>query len=135
MPNRTSQGRQRYTLTVGGRSFSDWVTADIADHDIQTGRVTPGGSKGDVVTVGIATVGATHTLRGQYHEGAYQFIKRYRGHNATLSGSVIDVDGRRVGRGDTYRGVIKGITRDGLNTETGDFLGLSVRFEADGDVG
>lgn len=136
-PNRRSTGSQRYTLTVDGRSFSSAYRVEPPDHDVATGRLTPGGAKGDIVTVGIAAQGGVWTLTFPYDEDAYQFLKARKGVDGTLAGKRVEVGGagRTIGRGDTMTGVVKGVTPGGLNTEGADADSMVVRFDADGVIG
>lgn len=135
MPNRQTVESQRYTLVMEGRTYSGFTSVDIADHDRRTGRITPSGSKGDIVTVSNAVEGGRHTLTKQYDATEYARLKAVRNPEGQLTGYVVDGNGRRVGDGDRYTGVLVGVSKAGLDTESAEALTMTIRFEADGEVG
>lgn len=119
-----------HNLTIGG-----FILTRPANHDRRTGRLTPSGATGDIVTVSLAREGGLHTLTKQWDAAEDEALKAVRNPYAELTGYVVDGDQRRVGRGDKYTGVLKGHTRVGLDTKSNQPLTLEIRFDADGDVG
>lgn len=135
MPNRQTVEAQRFTLRVGGVTVSGFTRVDIADHDRRTGRVTPSGSKGDIVTISNVVEGGTHTLTKQFNATEFGRLKAVRNPVGSLTGYVVDGDNRKVGSGDRYTGAMLGVSKAGLDTESAEALTMSVRFAADGEVG
>jgi hypothetical protein len=134
-PDRTSVASQRVTLTVGGRSYSGFLEAAVGDHDLITGRYTPAGSKGDVVTFNPVRQGSMHTLTKKASQTEYEELKALSNPVGSMVRVTVDADGRPVGQSDRYTGVVKGVTKSGLSTSSADPLNMVVRFEADGEVG
>lgn len=135
MPNRQTVEAQRFTLRVGGISVTGFSQVDIADHDRRTGRHTPSGAKGDIVSVSNAVEGGLHTLTKLFDADQYEALRAVSNPVGSLTGYVVDNDGRRVGSGDRYTGVLKGVSKAGLDTTSAEALTMTIRFDADGEVG
>lgn len=132
MADRSSEASQQYTLTVGGQTFSGWMEVTVPDQDIVTGEYVPGGAKGAVVTVGLARASGQYVLSKKYNHQEFASLDRLRGAEGSLAGAKVDLDGRIVNSYEPRGGVVKGITRSGMKSDSGDSLMMMVRFQADG---
>ena len=132
MADRSSRAAQQYTVTVDGYSVSGWSEVTEPDQDVVTGSYTPGGSRGAVVTVGLARQTGTLTLVKQYNHAEFTGLDRRRGREGSVSGAKVDTDGRIVNSYEPRSGVLKGITRGGMDAQSGDALMMTARFEVDG---
>lgn len=135
MADRLSVAHQRFVLTVGGKTYTGWHAADRPDSDLRTSRYTPDASRGDVAVVGVAAEGGTLTLTKRYDEAEYQRLKAAKGREASVNGRFVDVDGRSMGRGDSYTGVLVGTSPSNLDKNSADKAVMVVRVETDGEVG
>jgi mitochondrial fission protein ELM1 len=137
MPNRQAVDSQRFTLRIPAHNItiSGFTRVATANHDRRTGRVTPSGAKGDIVTVSAAVEGGLHTLTKQWDAAEYAALKAVRNPDGTLTGDVVDGNNAKIGNGDRYTGVFKGASKAGLDTNSAEPLTMEIRFDADGEVG
>lgn len=132
MADRSSQASQQYTLTIGGRTFSGWMEVSVPDQDIVTGSYVPGGGKSEIVTVGLAKASGQYVLTKKYDHAEYSALSRLAGAEGSLAGAKVDLDGRIVNSYEPRTGVLKGVSRSGMDSKSGDSLMMMARFQADG---
>jgi hypothetical protein len=131
--DRLSTSHQRWTLSIGGRTISGFHMADRPENDVETSRFTPAGGRGDVAVSGFAVEGGTFTLTHTYDARLYKFLQRQKSREGRLTGRFVDADGRTIAEsGETFIGIVKGVTPSNYDAKSADKAVLVVRFEADG---
>lgn len=132
MADRSSQASQQYTLTIDGQTFGGWMEVTVPDQDIPTGTHVPGGARGEVVSVGLARASGQFVLTKKYHHAEYGALERLKGHEGSVAGAKIDLDGRIINSYKPETGVLKGVSRSGMKSDSADPLMMVCRFQADG---
>lgn len=129
-----SVSHQRATLTVsGGKSYSGFTEFDDSEHNYPMGRLTPAGSKGDVVTTGFTKSGADHTLTHPWHKATYEELRRAERSSGVVSVRVVENDGKTETVARTLRGKIGAVNKASYRSNSGDPLTFTVKFHANGD--
>lgn len=116
------------------KGYSGWSVATPADHDVPTGRYTPGNSKGDKVWAGFAVQGGMHTFEREYDRDVFRDLQRRKGDPFAVEYHRKDNSGRRIESLGEYKGLLKGITPSGKDASSGDPILITVRVEMDGEV-
>lgn len=134
MPDAPSRSHQTWTVTCGGKSFSGWSEVEVADHDVPTGRYTPGASKGDKVYAGRAAQGGQHTYTHEFDPTIWRHFNARKGRRVDMAGTTLDEDDRALDSLGSYTGRVKGITASGKDASSGDPTLLTLRVEANGEI-
>lgn len=134
MANRVSESHQRAVLTIGGTNYDGWHMAERPDNTVPVERHVAAGAAGDVVTPRQASEGGTVTLTRRHDEESFHQLKDAVPAECEVAVFYVDLDGRKIGRGQTYTGVFAGIRTSNFDASSSTPAVDTVTVEADGET-
>lgn len=131
---RRSESHQRAVLTIGGTNYDSWHMAERPDNAVPVERHVAAGAAGDTVTPRKAKEGGTLTLTRRHNEDVFHELLDQAPVEGEVSVYYVDLDGRKVGRGQTYTGVLTGVRTSNMDTSSSTPAVITATFETDGET-